>query len=297
MSSSLKGVLMMVASSAGFAFLPTITRHIYSVSPHFQPTDIAFWRFTFASGLMWLIFLLSQPKTPKSPPIPFWQTVVLGFLYAISAMAAFLGLQYLNASLFVVLFYTYPAMVAVISLLMGVRLSLWAWLALGLTLVGIVFTVPNLSQLTADSTFGIAVALMNALFVALYFIASSRYLKASSNMMRNTAWTMGMTWAVIALFVPFFGLHIPNLPTLLSLIVLALVSTIMPIFFINVAIQLIGAPRASIIGSLEPAIAMPIAILVLGEVVLPLQWVGALLIVLAVILLEGTPKAKNKPTT
>ena len=56
MSSSLKGVLMMVASSAGFAFLPTLTRHIYAISPHFQPTDIAFWRFTFASGLMWLIF-------------------------------------------------------------------------------------------------------------------------------------------------------------------------------------------------------------------------------------------------
>ncbi len=290
MTNQQKGLLLMFGSASGFAFLPTITRYIYAVS-ELNPTDIAIWRFTMACIIIWSLFYVTQPKEPKASPIPLWQMGVLGVLYALSALSAFFALQYISASLFVVLFYTYPAMVAILSLLIGIRLSVWAWVALVLTLVGIVFTVPDLSLLTADSALGIVIALANALFVALYFIISARFLSGVSSMLRSTSWVMGITWIVLLFSIPLFGIQAPsNIATILSLIALSIVCTVIPIFCMNAAIQTIGAARASIIGSVEPVVAMLLAVFLLGEQVLPLQWIGAGLIVFAVVLLEASPK-------
>lgn len=292
MTTQQKGFLLILASAIGFAFLPTITRSIYAVSDGFLPTDIAFWRFTFATSVIWGVLFLRRPSGTKRPTIAKRYILLLGTLYAISALLAFFGLEKIDASLFVVLFYTYPAMVAVLSLLMGVRLPFLAWVALGMTLAGIVLTVPDLSRLTVDSTQGIVMALLNGFSVALYFIASGRLLHGVTDMLRSTAWTMGATWLVLAsVAVLFFGVNLPpNLPTLLHILLLSIVGTVIPIFGINAGIQYIGATKASIISSVEPVIAMVLAMVLLGEKITPLQWFGAILIVMAVIVLEAQPK-------
>lgn len=286
-----KGMLFIAASATGFAFLPTITRSLYLASD-LQPTDVGFWRFVFANILFWAITLLRVGKPALRLPFALWKVAVLGVLYAASAMSAFVGLQLINASLYIVLFYTYPAMVAIISALLGARLSKWAWLAVGMTLIGCVLTIPDFSFLQGGNLLGVMTALFNALCVAVYYLVSARWMR-ETDAVHGTAWMMLATLLVIACLVPFTGLNAPaNGNALALLIVLAIVSTVIPIFAINAALRVISAAQASIISTVEPVMAMLIALIVLGETILPLQWVGALIIVSAVIVLEASPKAK-----
>jgi drug/metabolite transporter (DMT)-like permease len=290
------GFFWVLLSAAGYAFLPVFTRMIYTMSD-LQPTDIAIWRFAFATPIIWLVVFLREQQQPQLRPnssLPIARLLAMGIFYAVSALLAFIGLSYIAASLFIVLFYTYPAMVAILSMFLGSRLSLVAWIALALTLIGIFLTVPELAGLDRSSTIGIIIALVNGLVVALYFIIISRVMKGIASIGRGTAWVITGTLLSLLLAIPFYGLQVPpNLNTWLVLIALAAISTAMPIFTMNIGIQLIGAPQASIISSAEPVMSMFLAVTLIGETILGLQWLGAAFIVGGVILLEAFPAGRK----
>lgn len=295
MSDRQRGILYIALSALGFAFLPTITRSLYAASV-FQPTDVGFWRFLLANAVIWAIVALRLRKAAARLPFEGWKVAVLGVLYALSALAAFFGLQLINASLYVVLFYTYPAIVAIISLMLGVRLSIWAWAAVAMTIIGCVLTIPDLSFLQqGGNLLGVLTALFNALSVAVYYLLSSRWMRQASDTLHATAWMMLSTFAVICITVVPNGLRLPDsLSTLALVVLLSTISTVVPIFAINAGLRLIPPTQGAIISSIEPVMAMLIALTLLGEIIRPLQWVGAALIVAAVILLETAPRQKLK---
>lgn len=289
------GLLIILVAASGYAFLPIITKNIYAVSD-FTPTDIALWRFLFATPLLWLFVSRSNSTfTRQDHPLPRRTLMLMGILYAIAALTSFLGLERLPASMFVVLFYTYPAMVALFSLLIGERLQPIAWIALGLTLVGVVFTVPDLSELSGGDAGGILFAALNAAAVAVYFMVSNRVLRGHQAVARGTAYVMTGTLICLVLLIGVTGIHIPpNLDTWANILALATVSTAFPMFAINVGIQKVGAARASIISAIQPVQTMLLALVLLGEVILPLQWVGGIFIVLSVILLQIRGRQPDK---
>ncbi len=287
------GVLLNLLAALSFSFLPTIIKAIYELSS-LRPTDIAIWRFTFAVPMLWLIVWIQRRRTApinKSQPLPLHQLFLPGMLFASSALLAFAGLQSgISVSMFIVLFYTYPAMVALLALLMGKPLPLLGWLALGLTLIGIFLTIPDFSQLSADSWTGVLLALLNALSVTFYFLITARVFRGSTDSTRNTATLLTFTLIILYATIPVLGLQLPpSLPVLLLLIMLALVCSVVAIVSLNAGIQRIGAAQSAIVSSIEPATTMLVALILLGEPILPLQWVGAGFIIAAVILLQLRP--------
>lgn len=297
MSERRVGILYMLASAVGFAFLPILTRAIYNLSD-LQPTDIAVWRFVFATPIIWL--LVNSRRSPHSSDekLPRLKLMSLGILYAAGALTAFYGLERIPASTYVVLFYTYPAMVALLSVVLGVRLTVYGWLALALTLIGIMFTVPDFNSAAALDPVGVLFALANALSVALYFLASGRVMRQVKALARSSAWVITGTLIVILCTIPFVGgVGVPdNAETWGLLLMFSVVCTAIPIFSINVGIQKIGAAHASIISSIEPAVTMILAIVLLGEVILGVQWLGAVLIIAGVVLLEvPSLRKRNRP--
>jgi drug/metabolite transporter (DMT)-like permease len=284
------GFIIVLVAAFGYACLPIFTRAIYNASD-MQPTDIALWRYIFGVPAIWLIIRLRQRRTTylsdSSRVIPLRSYAILGLLYAGAALSAFVGLELISASVYVVLFFTYPTMVALLSALLGERLSLRAWGAVGLTLVGIFLTIPDWSALQGANLSGVLVALVNALFVAVYFLASSRLLRGIGSMAQGTGWIMLYTFGFLLLLLPFVGLQIPpNTTTWLLLLGLALFSTVMPLFTLNTGIQMIGASTTAIISSIEPVMTMLLALILLGEIIFPTQWLGVIAIIGAVVLLQ-----------
>jgi drug/metabolite transporter (DMT)-like permease len=294
-----KGALLITISAGAFAFLPTITRSLYASAEAagvvLRPTDIAFWRFFIAALVLGALVLLRLGSAARKPSLPPTRLAVLGGLYAFSAVSAFFGLQYINASLYVILFYTYPAMLALIYSVLGIPMSKWQWLALLMVLIGLMLTIPDFSFFNeAGNLLGVIVALANALSVAFYYFFASRWMRAVQDGMHHTAWTLLFTLLFISGLLPFNGLTVPTDPALVLLLAaLATVCTVVPILAINLGLRYINAAQASIISSTEPVMAMLIAVTFLGEQVGLIQWLGAAFIIGAVLVLELSPRKRT----
>lgn len=285
------GFFIVLLSAVGYAFLPIIGKNIYAVSD-LQPLDVATWRFIFATPLVWFLLMLrDQFMTPHKERLPRPRLMLTGVIFAVAALSAFSGLQYLDASVYVVIFFSYPAMIALIFLMLGKPLPLPAWLALGLSLVGLLLTLPRGITLDSEAGLGVVIALANALFVAIYFVVYSHITRGYQSSARASAYVISGAFLVFMLGLPFIDLQIPqNAATWLNLLFLAGFTTAMPIITLNIGIKMIGAAQSAIVSSIEPALAMVLAMILLGETISPLQWLGVGCITAGVLLLEWRPR-------
>ena len=186
------------------------------------------------------------------------------------------------------LFYSYPAMVALINFALGERLPAQSWLALGLTTVGIALTVPDFGAgLTSEAWLGIVIAFINALFVAVYFVLNNRLLRHHTAARRASAWAIsGALLVMLAISVVRDVTPPPDAKTWALLLGLALFSTVMPVFMFMVGIQRLGASRAAIMSTVEPIGTLILAALLLGETMEPVQLLGGAIILGSVVLLQ-----------
>ncbi len=288
------GFLWILVAAAGFAFIPTIVKTVYAHST-FEPLDLAVWRFVVAVPLMLLICLLNDRSRGQigGRNIGFRDALFMGVLFAAAVLCAFLALQRLPGSTYVVLFFTYPAIIVVLSLFLGETIRLRAWLALMMALVGVGLTVPDFATPGAIDLVGVALSLANAAIVAVYYLSARRMLQGVEDISRASAFMMLGTLLVLLLSVPVRGLQTPqNAVTILGLFGIATLGTVLPVFATNIAIQRIGPARASLVSTVEPVLAMIVAMVFLGEIILGVQWLGATLIVGSVIMLQLRPRNK-----
>ncbi len=275
----------MLLAAGGYSFFPVWVKQLQAA---LGPLDIGLWRFLIAVPLFWLLVMLRRAPQPNRP-LPRRGLLVMGFFLALAALSAFFGLERIPANTYIVLFYTYPAMVAVFSIFLGDRLPPVGWAALALTLVGIGLTVPDFGAgVSGDNLIGVLLAFFNALVVAVYYLLSSRLLRGQSAMARASAWSITGTLLIMLALVPFRPLQVPSGATAwLNLLGLATVSTVLPVFFLNAGIQKVGPARAAIIGTVEPILTLTWTFFLLGEKMLPLQVIGGGLILVSIILLQA----------
>lgn len=279
------GVIFVLIGAIGYALLPIWVKNI--LPSGLGPLDIATWRFTFAAPIVWLLLWVWRTSVPDKP-LPRKQLLGLGVLLAGAALSAFFGLERVPASTFILLFYSYPAMVALINFALGERLPAQSWLALGLTTVGVALTVPDFGAgLTSDAWLGIAIAFVNAAFVAVYFILNNRLLAGHTAARRASAWAINGAFLVMLATSLIREVAVPpDTKTWVLLLCLALFSTVMPIFMFMVGIQRLGASRAAIVSTVEPVGTLLLAAVLLGETLQPVQWLGGAIILSSVVTLQ-----------
>ncbi|MEA3327505.1 MAG: DMT family transporter, partial [Chloroflexota bacterium] len=93
----------------------------------------------------------------------------------------------------------------------------------------------------------------------------------------------------------FFGLSTP-VSTIgwILLFSLGVFGTMLPILAINYALQLMGAARGSVIMTLQPVLAVLISTIFLGEVLTLQQWVGGILVIAAIVMLQLSADSSKK---
>ena len=283
-----EGILWILLAAAGFSVMPSMVKLTYAHST-FEPMDIAIWRFILAAPLMWGLVCFTRrsarAKRQRDAPVP--AMLGVGLVIAAAVLAAFFALERLPGSTYIVLFFSYPAMVVALSSLFGERIRPIAWLALALALTGIVLTVPDLHAGGGADTAGVLLALTNAAIVAIYYLLTKRALEGVVDVSGASAWMMIGTLLVMLLLIPLRGLQLPPNPLALLLLVgIAVLGTVLPVFAVNLAVQRIGAAQASLVSTVEPIMSMIVSMLILGEVIFAVQWLGAALIVSSVILLQ-----------
>ena len=109
-----EGLFWMTVAVTSYASFSIFTKLLYARSD-LLPLDVASWRFLLATPLVWLYLWLRRRPRGKAPLPPRRQLLLLGAIYCMASVLAFFGLRQIPASIYVILFFTYPLMVALLG--------------------------------------------------------------------------------------------------------------------------------------------------------------------------------------
>jgi drug/metabolite transporter (DMT)-like permease len=207
-------------------------------------------------------------------------------------LAVFIAFLRISIALALLLFYLYPAYVALASvLLFGERLDRPRWLALGLSLVGTVLVVAGAGGI-ADGTdpLGVFLAVIAGMAQMVFVLLVRHGFNAVPGPQAAMLTTGGaaLVYVAVSLVVGASALVAP-LASADALRLVLLAGTIgagVPTTAYLLGIRRLGAPRAAILATLEPVLGVTLAALLLGEQPTVLQLVGGALILVAAVLLQ-----------
>ncbi len=228
-----------------------------------------------------------------------WLAIIgLGFIgYYLGSYLDFAGLQYISAGLGRLILYLYPTLVLILSaLFLGQAIRKRHMLSLALSYGGIVLVFFEQMGLGGDHhalLLGGGLVFASAATYAVYLLAGSRVvLKLGS--MRFTAYTSIAACAfVIAHFMITHGpsaLEVPR-PVYWLAIVMAVFSTVLPLWLMAEGLRRIGANQAALVGCIGPISTIVLANLFLDEPISAAQLFGATLVLAGVMLVSVKPKS------
>ncbi len=283
------GVVLIIISAASFGVMPIFARLAYNAGA--EPITVLFLRFTIAAVVMNLIMVLRRTAYPRG--LVLLELILLGAIaYVGESLAYFLALEMASAGLVALLLYIYPALVTVLSaIFLKEHLTRMKIVALFLALSG---TALTLRISGGGSLMGILLGIAAAVDYAIYIILGSRIVRRSSPMASTTV-IITSTAGVYVGIVAIHGVTYPTTPTgWIAIIAIALISTVLAFVTFFAGLKRIGPTSASTLSTFEPIVAVVLAAIVLGETISPIQILGGILILAAVVLLATSDKWRGK---
>lgn len=298
--SSTFGALLIVIAAAGFGTLGPMTR--YADEAGVSSLALATSRAAVGAAVV-LIFLAAQtvagrPSWRRWRDLPVRDRIVLASAAITNAalnLAAFVAFLRIGIALTLLIFYVYPAFVALASVIwFGERLDRVRWAALALSMTGVVLVVVGAGELGTIDALGIGLALGSALAQTFYALAANHWFRAVPGA-QAAASTMGgaaIVYLVLALVTGQLAVlaePVASSAALWPVLVAGVIGAGLPTVWFIRGIRLLGAPRATILATLEPVVGVGLAALLFGAVPAPLQLVGGALIIAAGIVLQLRP--------
>lgn len=235
------------------------------------------------------------------------------FLAAGVNLSMFLSFERTTVALALLGFYTYPAMVAAASGLLGrERLDLGRFVALGLALAGMVAVVLGGIGTTAAvrvDALGIALGLIAAGFQTTFVLTTRAFASVAADVaMGAVLGGSALVAVVLALIVggvPALARPLTDPGLLVLLVGVGLFAAALPSTLFLTGIRWIGGVRTGILMLFEPVVGVALAALLLAEGLQPLQVVGGGTILLAAFMVQrgsrrepaapGTPESQESP--
>jgi drug/metabolite transporter (DMT)-like permease len=213
-------------------------------------------------------------------------------------LAVFVAFLRIGITLSLLVFYLYPALVALASVAwFGERLERSRWAALAMSLAGMVLVVAGAGELGQLDAPGIGLAFVAALGQTFYVLAA-RHGFAHVPGSQAAALTMGGAFGLyllVALLTGALGdLAAPlrSSAALWPVVVAGVVGAGIPTVSYIAGIRRLGAPRAAILANFEPVVGVLLAALLLGEQPTVVQLLGGALIIVAGVALQLRPRAE-----
>lgn len=230
-----------------------------------------------------LLYVMRKRNIPMPPVKTFAKAIGTGFIgyYACSVMD-FEGLKYITAQLERILLFTYPVFVVIIgAMFFGGRVTKPAMACIALAYSGILVIFAG-GDIAIGSNVPLGTALLMGcavLFALFQLIAKPIIEKMGSTLFTCTA----MIASGVFVFTHFTVTHVTtdglaaafDLPKRIYVLgaMIAICSTIIPSFLVNIALGRISAQAVATIGMISPITTVIIAVIWLGE---PFGWIDAL---------------------
>lgn len=280
--SRVRGTVLLLISATIFGLMPVITKIAYDRGMAVtQLLPVRFWVAALGLAIMTALLERGRPRLTREQLVG---SAALGVLFAMQTGTFLMALQTIRASVAVLLLFTFPMMVAVAGWIwMGRPVVARAVLALGLGFAGLFLAV---GQLAVGSWTGTALALASAVLNAAYFIYAENRMSAAPPL---AVCAIGLVVSAVLYTVVVAVIDAKAVPTDLVEWSIVLALACVPLIALPtllIGVFELGAVPSAVISAWEPVVSIGAAVAVLAEPFSPLQVVGALLVVAAVVLAQ-----------
>lgn len=286
-----KGYFFAIVSAVSYGLIPAFIIPVKEAG--FSLDKTLFYRF-FISAMFLLAYLVRKKESLRVTPKDFLIMIILGLFYALSSEFLFLGYDYLSPGIASTILFVYPVIVALVMVMFFKEaISKATILSLILTILGVF--VLSLKDATLSINFiGLSIALLSALFYALYIIIINKA-NVSFSGMKITFYSLlfSSLYYFIKVLWSQDGLAI-DLYTLGNFTLFAFITTVVSISTLVYAIQMIGSTPTSIMGALEPVVAVLVSVLFFQEKFTMGLFLGVTFIIIGVILNIISESKKQK---
>ena len=247
-------------------------------------------RMLFSAPLFFALGLWASRGNPEAISSKDRRSIfVLGMIgYYLSSYFDFLGLQHITAALERLVLFLYPTFVMLLAAAIFKRpITRRDIAALVLSYVGIVFVFLNdLKTQPGNVVLGSAWVMLSAFLYASYLLGSGSLVQRVGSL--RFACRAGLVSCIgvlahFAIVSDVRTLFTQPAPVYWLSLLMAVVSTVLPIALTSEGIRRIGASRASVIGSVGPIATIFLGFVFLGEAITAIQLFGAALVMAGVL--------------
>lgn len=292
-----------VLSAAGFSLKAIFVKLAYAAGPVDALTLLAM-RMGLALPLFFWLLWLSRGEGGTTLGLGDGvRVLVLGMLgYYLSSLFDFYGLELISAGLERLILFSYPTLVLLLqAAVLRERPGRRTLLAMGLCYLGLgVAFLHDLSATGGNAQViqGAAWVFASAVTYALYYFGTGVMVRRLGSM--RLAGLAGAASALMVLVhqgIADEGVRLAELPRDIWFyaLLMALFSTVLPIYWMALAIQRIGATHTAAVGNLGPVLTIFVAWIVLGEAISAYQAAGLALVLFGVSRLRPKAPASTQP--
>ncbi len=285
-----KGYLMIMGAATFWGVSATAAKFL--LNRHVETVLIVQMRVTVSALLLGLFYLLVKPNLLHVHWRDLWRYALLGVIGVSGAnFTYYFAIKESTVATAIILQYTAPLFVmAYTTLVREEKFTTLKLCAAVFSLAGCFLVVgaygPGALHISGIGLLSGVGSMLCFAFLSVY----SRHLLQRANMWSMTAYSFifaSMFWLVInppAMII----VESPSGAVWGELFVLGIISVLIPHSLFFAGMRYVVASRAVITSTLEPVVAMATAAMFLGELLRPVQVIGAVLVVGAIVLLQRT---------
>ena len=281
---TLKGFLYGLLSSSTFGLIPLFTLPVISEGMQFP--SILLYRFIFACIVLALLLLakgISLRISLKDLP----KLLLLVVFYDILSLFLFWGYQEISSGVATAIHFMHPVFTTILMItLFKEKSSIWRAIAIIIAIIGVSLLSLSGGETSRISIAGIIIVLISALGYASYLVAVNK-VNIKMNGLKLTFYVF--LFGGIILFTGTSLVSsvqpIPSMRSFGSLLLLAIIPTIISNLTLIQAIKRIGSTITSVLGAMEPVTAILVGILVFNEALTAQIGLGVILIISAVLII------------
>ena len=283
MTNERRGLAECASSAAAFGSVGVLVA--LARSEHVGTTTLLASRYALGAVALWVALLVLRRSLP-SLRIALIAVALGATTYAAASATYLASIERMGAGPAGVVSYCYPVLVMAGAIMLGrERLSRRRTAALGLAVAGVGLLVAG-GGLGAVNLPGALLAFASACIYTTYVLTSSALRERVDALTLSALVATGAAGAFAIAHSVHGGAPVHTATAVLAVVALALVPTAFAVSAFLSGLGRIGPSRASIASSLEPAVAVGCGVLLLGERLVPVQFLGAALVVGAVLAIE-----------
>jgi drug/metabolite transporter (DMT)-like permease len=310
------GVALVLTAAVGFGSASVLARPVYDTGMGWL--GLVTWRFLIGATLAWAWVVVSAKRRAAVRRLSRRQvavTIALGALFTGNSGTYYAALETVPAALAGVLVYTYPVIVAVLSIRFATRLpGRRPWTALALALAGVVLALGGIDLSAAPPVQGIVLVMLSSVIYSVWIILSARLsgerhdrlgveaagpAGSTGDAAATTAIMITSTAIVFSIgsIVSGGSVNPGDVPAAAwpAIVAIGFLASFVAIQAFYAGARRIGAAQAALLSTVEPLTIVALAWIVLGQRLEPIQIVGAALIMISVVVAQTAPRPRGAP--